>query len=566
MLKNILNNKVLNIKILFILIPFVFGLFYDYAVFGVAIIFLAIILTKYIKNKKINIYFNYFFISTLILLVASLLTCIWAVDKQDAIFGFFRIFTIVLFTIILLQEDSEKIKEYYTIIPISGVIMVLICIIIRFIPNISEYFFSANGRLGGFFQYSNTFALFLLIGIIVLMYTEKEMKFSLIQTVILLIGILLTGSRTVFILTLLSYIIYLSNVKNKEKKIKTFISLGSVIIIALVVVAITNNFTTIGRFLTISLNSSTLWGRIIYYKDALILLKNNIFGYGYMGYSYMYPTVQSANYAVKFVHNDFLQVALDYGIIPMLIFSITIIYSIFSKQTNKMQKIILIIMFLHMMIDFDLQFLVIFLILVSMQDLTQQKKYEISIKKNILTVILLVSLIFGYGYIGIASFANYIDRNDLALSMLSNYTEAKLGLLGEKISLEKANTIANKILESNSNLVVAYNIKAMYELEMRNYEKACIYKEKAIELDKYNSQEYEDYVLMLSKILENTVKTNNKNNTNKYIKKVLEIENMIKEVKNSTTSLANKIRDDSNIELNEQTIKYINDIKGVVEK
>lgn len=566
MLKNILNKKILNIKTLFILIPFIFGLFYDYAVFAVAIMLLGIILAMFIKNKKIKIYFNYFFITMLILSISSLLTCIWAVDKQDAIFGFFRIFTVLLFTIILMQKEAEEVKKFYTIIPISGIAMVIICVIMRFIPNISEYFYSGNGRLGGFFQYSNTFALFLLIGITVLMYSEEKIKLKLLQIFILLAGILLTGSRTVFLLTILVYITYLFTKKEKQEKIKAFSILGIVIILSIIVVAITKNFTTIGRFLTISLNSSTLWGRIIYYKDALILLKNNILGYGYMGYSYLYPTVQTANYAVKFVHNDFLQLALDYGIIPTIIFIICICYSIFSKKTDKMQKVILITMFLHMMIDFDLQFIVMFLVLASMQDLSKQKKMEIVVHKSILIFILLIGLILGYAYIGIASFANYIDKNDLAISMLSNYTEAKIGLLVNQTNLDRANTIANKVLESNENIAVAYNVKASYELEKQNYEKACTYKEKAIFLDKYNSGEYEDYVVLISRILENTVKTNDKEKTNKYIKKVLEIENMIEKTKENTTSLAEKIRDDSNIELNEQTKKYIENIKGVVEK
>lgn len=561
-----IKDKLLNIKLIFIIIPFLFGLFYDFTTYLVATIFLGIILVMFVKNKKLKIYFNYCFISILTLTIFALLTCIWAVDKQDAIFGFFRILTVLLFTIILMQQDSNKIKEFYKVIPISGIIMLIICIIMKFIPNISEYFYSENGRLGGFFQYSNTFALFLLIGIITLMYSEERTRYNLLQIFILIIGILLTGSRTVFLLTLLVFVIYLFTEKDKKQKIKIFSILGITILVSLSIVWITNNFQTIGRYLTISLNSSTLWGRIIYYKDSVSLLKNNIFGYGYMGYSYIYPTVQTANYAVKFIHNDFLQIALDYGIIPMIIFVGTIIYNIFSKKTDKLQKIVLIIMFLHMMIDFDLQFLVMFFILIAMQDLSKQKNKEIVINKSIIILTFLVSLLFGYTYLGIASFANYTNKNELATSMLSNYTEAKVEILVSQTNLTKANTISNEILENNKYEVLAYNMKALYELEQGNYSKVCEYKEKAIELDKYNPTEYEEYVMLLSKILDKTVKENDEDNTLKYMKKVLEISEMIENTKNNTTGLANKIVDSSNIELNNQTIKYINNIKEVVEK
>ena len=372
-----LKDKILNLRTLYILIPFLFGLFYDFTVYLVATIFIGILIKDLIKNNGIKIYFNYCFLSILILTIATLLTCIWAIDKQDAILGFFRILTLFLFTIILMNREKEYIEESYKIIPISGIIMVLISIIIKFIPNLSEYLYSDNGRLGGFFQYSNTFALYLLIGINVLLHSNKKIKYILVQIFILLVGILLTGSRAIFLLTILSFIIFLFVDKSIKEKIKIFSILIIVILISLIVIFSTNSFETIGRYLTISLNSSTLWGRIIYYKDALNLLKNNIFGYGYMGYSYIYRTIQTANYSTQFVHNDFLQLALDYGIIPMIIFLGAIVYSIFSKKTDMLQKIILIIMFLHMFIDFDLHFLVIFLILIAMQDLSNQKDKEI---------------------------------------------------------------------------------------------------------------------------------------------------------------------------------------------
>lgn len=561
--KNI--KQLLNIKNLLIIIPFVFGLFYDFAVFVVAIMFLIIILKEFIKNRKIKIYFNYCFISILVLTVSSLMTCVWAIDKTEAIIGFFRILSILLLSIILMQNSEENKRELYLLIPASGVIMVLISIVVKVIPVISDFLYSDNGRLGGFFQYSNTFALFLLIGIIILLYEEIKNRYNLLNIFILLIGILLTGSRTVFLLTILIFGIYMFNNKSKHR-VKLAIILGSVLIVSVVITLITNNFNTIGRYLTISLNSSTLWGRIIYYKDALVLLKQNIFGYGYMGYSYIYPTIQTANYLVKFVHNDFLQIALDYGIISMVIFITSIVYSIFSKKTNKTQKIILITMFLHMLIDFDLQFMIMFYILILMQDLTKQKDFEIIIKKNVLDLGLILILICTYAYLGIAVFANYINRNDISISMLSNYTRAKQEELVKETNISRANKIANSILENNKYIGQAYNIKAMYELENKNYELACEYKQKAISLNKYDTEEYEDYILVLSKILEDTIKTKENEETLNYINKVIQVPEMVESTNENTSSIANRIKDKSEIKLNKQTLVYIYNVKGVVEK
>lgn len=561
-----IKNKILNIKTSFILLPFIFGLFYEFAVSLAAILFIVIIIKMLIQNKRIKIYFNYCFLSILILTIFSLLTCIWAIDKQDAIFGFFRILTILLFVIILMQQEYEEIKACYKIIPRSAIIMIIICIIMKFIPNLSEYVYSDNGRLGGFFQYSNTFALFLLIGINILIYDAGKIKIKIFQVMILLIGILLTGSRTVFLLTILTFIIYLFLSKNKKEKIIMFSLFLIIILISLIIVAKTNNLQTIGRYLTISINSSTLWGRIIYYKDALKLIKNNIFGYGYMGYSYIYPTVQTANYSVLFVHNDFLQIALDYGIFAMLSFIGAILYSIFCKKTNKIQKIILILMFLHMMIDFDLQFLVMFFVLIFMQDLTRQKKWEITIDSSIVLYVVMIIILFGYAYLGIANFTNYIERNNIAINMLSNYTQAKVDFIKNEKDLNNANRISNEILKNNKYVLLAYEIKFSYELECGNYENACKYKEKLIELNKYNSKQYEDYIMLLSKILDNAVREKDDENTKKCMKKIISVLELIEKNKNETSSLAIKIQDNSDIVLNNQTIKYINEIKEIMKE
>ena len=148
--------------------------------------------------------------------------------------------------------------------------------------------------------------------------------------------------------------------------------------------------------------------------------------------------------------------------------------------------------------------------------------------------------------------------------MLPNYTEAKIGILTEQQETIKANRYANEIIKNNKHVSIAYNIKALNELENENYSKVCEYKEKAIELNKYSSKEYEDYIILLSKILDKTVRNGDGENTLKYINKVLEIPNMVEQVENNTTSLAKKIRDSSKIELNDQTLQYINNMKGMV--
>ena len=89
-------------------------------------------------------------------------------------------------------------------------------------------------------------------------------------------------------------------------------------------------------------------------------------------------------------------------------------------------------------------------------------------------------------------------------------------------------------------------------------------KKKEIALDKYNSQVYEDYVLYLSQVLEKYAKEQNNEEIIKYSKYIFEVEDMIEDVKNKTDKITEKLQDSSKIELNEETINYINNIKEII--
>ena len=51
-----------------------------------------------------------------------------------------------------------------------------------------------------------------------------------------------------------------------------------------------------------------------------------------MGFSYKIYEVQTGMYLTRFVHNEYLQMALDIGIIPLAIFIVILIKSIISKK------------------------------------------------------------------------------------------------------------------------------------------------------------------------------------------------------------------------------------------
>lgn len=568
------------------IIPFLIGTFYDFSVFLVTLIFSGILLGIFIKNKKLKIEINNMFLLSMVLFIFSFLGIFWAIDKNDAIIGTLRMLSLVIFSTLLMQCKKEEKEKILNVIPYSGLVMLILSIIIGFIPALRNIVYSESNRITGMFQYSNVFALYLLIGFIIITNKKKKeekvkeakeesvkieknkqkllKKYSpIICGIILLIGILMTGSRTTFIITTI-YIIYLCFRKeNRYRKIYG-ITYAVILLLLGIYVLITKNIETIGRIFTISMDSSTLLGRILYWKDGLNLLLENIFGYGYMGYSYKVYEIQTGMYYTKFVHNDYLQIALDIGIIPLVIFIIFLVKSLFSKNNSKLNKIILIAIIIHMFLEFDLQFMIIFYILLMCLEEKTYKKIEI--EKSITSYLVIGIIILVYGYYGIACFMNYIKQDEIAINMLGDFTEAKVNVMNSTENLNTANRLADEVLEKNIYAYQAYGIKAIYYLQNNEFEKMIEMKKKEISLDKYNPQVYEDYVFCLSQVLEKYAKEQNDEEIIKYSKYVFEVENMIQDVKNKTDKITEKLQDSSKIELSEETLNYINNIKEIIGK
>ena len=559
------NIDLLLIKIFLFLTPFLFGLYFEFASYFAQILILVILLIKLCKAKKCKIYLNFEAIALAVISAGYLFTCIYAIDKGMAILGFLK-FTIPLtFGVLLMQYKQEETIDMMKLIPVSGVIMVIVSLLFKYIPFLPDVFYLPNGRMMGFLQYANTFALLLLIGIIYSVYCIKDKKKVIIYNIILLFGILISGCRTVIVLAFLNYIIAI--IKKKELRIY-FIALVLIAIAGTITyVLITGNLNTIGRYLTISVASRSLQERLLYYKDAIPLVLKYPFGMGYMGYSYIQPQIQTAIYQASYVHNDYLQLILDIGIIPTIIFGVAMVKSLISKDNSISLKLILLSIILHILLDFDLQFLIIFLILVISLDIWNGKEFEFEVsKKSIIGGVSIFIVI--YLYFALTTFFHYIEKDEISAKMYPIYTEANIQIADkymEKEDLINANKIASKILKTNKELGMAHNIKAYYYLNNNNWNLMAQSKKRYLEINKYDISEYEDYVLMLSQAIEYYTQNDEMEKAMEYIKQVVEIPSIIEQVKGSTQSIAYELKEIPNFELSENVQKYILTMKGVLE-
>ena len=272
------------------------GGIYDFTIAIYGCIFCIGIITVVRKKDRLSIPVNITSAGLIIILICSIISSVAARDHGIAVIGILRIVVFIVFWILWCNIAEQKRDIIWNVLPELLAGITLVSIVLYFIPQLREYLYSAK-RLGGVLQYSNTFALLLLASFICLMYREKKSKSAYVVGSILILGIILCGSRTVFVL-LIGVILFF--IVKKKLSLKYFGIVISGLVILLFILQLLMKL-DIQRLLKITLNSSTLNGRVLYWFDGIRVLMKNPLGLGYMGYYFKQPQFQTGNYATKYV-------------------------------------------------------------------------------------------------------------------------------------------------------------------------------------------------------------------------------------------------------------------------
>lgn len=552
-------------KVLFFLSFFVFGLFYEHmacifgGIFGLFYVYLSV------KKKHMSFYVNLESIGIILITLMYLITCIYGVDAGMGYMGFSKNIAILFFLCCTMQLEEQQREEMRKGIPVLGSVMTVIGLISYGIKPLYQFLFTAD-RLGGFFQYANVFALFCLIGIFLLADKKEEgikWKLQIVQVIFLILGILLSGSRSIFFLMIGACIVLI--VRKKEFRKSLLLIMVLVLIGAGVFVGISGNVQNVGRFLTVSLQSSTFLGRILYFKDGVKLLLKQPFGFGYLGYYFMEPSIQTGIYSVRYVHNDFLQMALDMGVLPAVFFIFLLVKNIFEKGKELRKRLLFLVMTIHFLMDFDLEFTSIWLLLILIMDIYQGKVINIAAGgKTAFYKILAGIVTVGNIYIGIAMIPRYVGYGDISVKLIPFYTEAKVEVLAKETDSAVAVQMAEELLEQNKYIAEAYDILAVTAYQSENYEKMAEYKKKSVELQKYNMEVYERYVIMLSQGISESSEQGDEEMAFYLMKKVAEVPEIIGKVEQETDSLAYQIRDLPDFEMKDEVTNYIEQVEEIV--
>lgn len=551
------ETKLIYLKAFMFLSPFFFGGYHIWtsALFSVA---LSVYLMLFFRSGEKKTGISMSLLSVLLIPAAYLVTSLWAVDSGTAVYGFIKFLPVALFAMAVVHLNKEERSELFDVVPYSGAVMGVLSYSLSLIPSLSPYFLVAE-RLGGFFQYPNSFACYCLIGIPILLLKEKTTYINWLLSAVLVGIILLTGSRTVFIMLVAVSVILLIKIQSKHK-VKLIILMGGLVSVSLIVALMTDNIQTIGRYLTISAESSTLLGRLLYYKDALPVILKHPFGLGYYGYYFSQGSFQNGVYSVAFIHNELLQLLLDIGWIPALLFTFVLIKNIFSAKNGVIEKIVIMIICGHSMLDFDLQFVAVFLVLVLALDFEGKKLIAVKHNRKILVAVsaLIITVSVYFGLVNGMFLAGKYEAVD---EIYGKDTQSKIFLMTDEDNYEHINEYAEGILKSNKYVSVAYSAKANYSFKKGDISSFMQYKEKAIECARYSIDEYNDYCAKLLSALSLYLRNGDGESAQFCAEKLVGVEKRLSALKDSTDTLARKIKDKPELELKQEYSEYIKELQ-----
>ncbi len=529
-----------------LLMPFAYGGFHEYVSCIYSVFLLGYLGHCYYRNHGLRLQGSLVTGAVALFAAMYLLAGFWAVDPSLAPIGFMKFLPTVLFALTVMQFDGEVRQRLLATVPLSGGAMILFSYPMRFISALEPYFFTAE-RLGGFFQYPNSFALFLLLGIIILVLQPQKQKWVYAFLPLLMLGIFASGSRTVFFLLALAVPLLSATQKRLRKPL--LLVFAAVLAGSLLFVLLSGNLQTVGRFLTSSLNSSTLLGRLLYYRDALPQIAKHPFGMGYLGYYYSQQLFQTGVYSVRYIHNDLLQILLDIGWIPAILVVVAFIKSLFSKKTDLTQKFLLCVIAAHCLVDFDLQFISIFFIALLCLDYSGRFDWKIRYDRKISLTVSAVAGAFCCLYFSVFLALGFWNRHAQALRLYTNYTPSQIMRLTELSDPDEALNLADSILSHNANIAVAYDARAIVAAASGDFAAMADNKQQALAIARYSLPEYLDYYNLLLDAMQYAGVQGDEAAEQLYRSYLQEIPTMLEDIKNETSALGWKIKDQPELDL-----------------
>lgn len=536
------------------------GGYFCYVSAAASVVLMAAVVCLLVHMGGFSMSFDWNLVAIAVLVFGYFAVGLWAVDSGMALMGGIKFLPVFLYYFLMCQALEQR-ECLIRLLPLLGSLMTLFSFVMMQFPVFMPYV-SVAGRLAGFFQYPNTYAVFLLVCLVISVYQIdlKHMDWMIVVHIFAaLVGIYLSGSRTVMALAVATF--FLLFLFKKELRKYAALCVG-IFLIAVMILAFCGFGEGIyGRLLVLAGNASTFWGRLLYDRDAFQMIAAHPFGMGYYGYYFVQQEMQTGVYSVVNVHNEFLQIVLDIGIVPAILMYGAILCSILSKNTLERNRVVLLVMFLHSLFDYDFQFLAMYFVLLLFLDVRNVKKVKISVLTKGTAAVALAVLIVLSSVVGTSEFL-YINRKpEAAVRIYNGNTLAKMDLLSQAEGAEEIEKLADSILEDNSHVSVAYSAKARVAFARGDVEGFVQNKLTAIQLAPYQYEEYLDYLAALVYSVKLYREAEDEESARFCVERAKEIPRMLEEVKERTSGLAWKINDRPEVTLSKENMELIEEME-----
>ncbi len=475
------------------------------------------------------------------------LSTIWAADRGSAAFAIARAPALGILALVLMQMDGETQRSSLSLIPFSGAVMTLAAIPLSFVPAVSRMV-SWRGRLCGSFEYANSFALFLLLGIILSGTEEKRGKWRWGLDMILMLGILLSGSRTTFLLLGLCLICLCVSRRKPRFFLEMAGSLGAALLLSGLYNLGTEAASAAGRVLSTSTGDSSFLTRLLYWKDAVPVVLRHPFGLGYQGYRAVQGSIQHGVYHVSYVHNEVLQLALDIGWIPVILLIAALARGFFRRGAGLWKRLMIPVFAVHCMMDFDLQFLSLWLVLLCLMEVDRGREAELP--RLPVSVVCGLFVIAGL-YLGAGDTLYYLGYPESALILTPFHTQALTAMLAQQDEAEPMEDYADRILRLDPYSDLAYTAKANVAQARGDIAAMMGYSRRALDNAPYDLTGYQEYFDRLWDAYTEYGRMGDRNSAEICRQELLGIPERLTEVKRRSDPLAFRIQHRPELELGE---------------
>ena len=547
--------------------PFLIGGYYSFTCALASIILSLLLVISVFRNRALNISLSFESAVILGITILYFFTKFWAVDKSMSLYGFVKLSTVLLYLLNLLQIESENRPKLLYTLPVCAAFMSASTWLLGQIEGLYSRFFDIAGDLHGAFEYANAFAAFCMIAVIVAIFKPKKNKVIIVLDVLCALiccaGIYLSNARAVILLTmgiLVVCALYFIVSKLKTKKAKSIL-FGVIAVVGAATLAImfaTGIASTLTKKI---LSDGPFVERLLFWHDSFIYALHHPFGKGAYAFYYAQPQFQSAFYYAIDVHNDYLQMMVEIGIIPALCFIVLLVKQLFSKKTNVMQKMIILALAAHSFMDYDLQFISLFVLLLLCFHYSNEKKF--TVKSKLIPAVLATGVIAFNGVLGLSAFYNYTG-NQLKSSNLYKNTSALLMLMQSSNDQQFGFDIANEILAKNDCVFEANHTLANIYAANQKYDKALQQMELVLKKEPRNMENYEDYIDLCVEAESYYAAAGEKEKSREVSKKIVGIEKTLADLKAHTNPRAIKYARKQNFRVDKAHQSIIDEHKKTI--